>query len=95
MRRWLMGQMLRLVSALALFFIALPLFAQVQSVGDVSFAVPDGWKYQAGSDFGAMVLTADQNFWLLAVYTPMPTPSAPSRRSSTPRTVTTSSGMQS
>ena len=65
--------MLRLVSVLALSVVAFPLFAQVQSVGDVSFAVPDGWKYQPGSDFGAMVWTEGQNFWLLAVYTPMPT----------------------
>ena len=66
------GNRLRPLSALALSVVALPLFGQVQSVGDVSFAVPDGWKYQAGPDYGAMVSTEGQNFWLLAVYSPMP-----------------------
>ena len=61
----------RLAPALALSFLALPLFADVQSVGDVSFAVPDGWKYQQGSGFGSMVLTEGQNFWLMAVYAPL------------------------
>ncbi len=46
--------------------------AQVQSVGDVSFAVPDGWQYQQGPDFGAMTLKADNRFWLVAVYSAMP-----------------------
>jgi hypothetical protein len=36
--------------------------AQVQTIGDVSFAVPDGWTYTGSSDFGAMVLKADKNF---------------------------------
>lgn len=64
--------MRRLIVGFALAFVAIPLSAQVQSVGDVSFAVPGGWKYQQGSDFGAMVLTEGQNFWLMAVYTSMP-----------------------
>lgn len=52
-------------------------FAQVQSVGDVTFAVPDGWTYKPGADFGAAVLVSGQNFWLMAVYTPMPSSGDP------------------
>jgi hypothetical protein len=59
------------LSPLAFCFLAVTLHAQVQSVGDVSFAVPDGWTYQQGVDFGGMVLKAGQNFWGMAVYTPM------------------------
>ena len=58
-------------SLLAFCFLAVTLHAQVQSMGEVSFAVPDGWKYQQGADFGGMVLKSGQNFWLIAVYTPM------------------------
>jgi hypothetical protein len=36
-----------------------------------SFAVPDGWNYQKGADFGGMVMKSGRNFWLIAVYTPM------------------------
>ena len=43
----------------------------MQSLGDVSFAVPDGWTYKRGPDFGAVVKTSGQNYWLMAVYTPM------------------------
>jgi hypothetical protein len=60
------------VLALALFLSPIPLSAQVQTVGDVSFAVPDGWKYTQGAGFGAMVPTSGQNYWLMAVYAPMP-----------------------
>jgi len=51
--------------------------AQVQSVGDVSFAVPDGWQYQPGPDFGAMTLKTDKRFWLAAVYSAMPSSGDP------------------
>jgi hypothetical protein len=37
----------------------------VQNVGDVSFAVPDGWACTAGPDFGAMVYKQDNRFWLV------------------------------
>jgi len=47
-------------------------FAQVETLGDVSFAVPDGWTYRRGGDFGAVVKTSGQNYWVMAVYTPMP-----------------------
>src|ERR1700690_3440059 len=46
--------------------------AQVQTVGDVSFAVPDGWQYQQGPDFGAMTLKTDNRSHLAAVYSAMP-----------------------
>jgi len=45
---------------------------RVQTIGDVSFAVPDGWSYTAGADFGAMSYKEGASFWLFAVYTPMP-----------------------
>ena len=58
-------------SLLVFCLLAVTLHAQVQTVGDVSFAVPDGWNYQHGADFGSMVMKSGQNFWLIAVYTPM------------------------
>ncbi|MBZ5522982.1 MAG: hypothetical protein LAP21_12155 [Acidobacteriia bacterium] len=66
--------MLRLALSILLIFSALTAaaFEEVHTVGDVSFSVPDGWKYQQGVDFAAMALTRDKNFWLMAVYTPMP-----------------------
>lgn len=51
--------------------------AQVQTVGDVSFAVPDGWQYQQGPDFGAMTLKTGDRFWLVAVYSAMPSSGDP------------------
>jgi hypothetical protein len=33
------------IAIFALTKLTLPLCAQVQTMGDVSFAVPDGWKY--------------------------------------------------
>lgn len=51
--------MRRIFHALLLGLTTLTICAQgqtgrVQSVADVTFAVPDGWAYQAGADFGAM-----------------------------------------
>ena len=48
--------------------------AQVQTLGDVSFSVPEGWKYQQkpGADFAGMALQQGNNYWVMAVYTPMP-----------------------
>jgi hypothetical protein len=60
------------ISVLALTLLTLPLCAQVQNIGDVSFAVPEGWKYQQGADYGGMALTQAKNYWVVAVYTPMP-----------------------
>jgi hypothetical protein len=51
--------------------------AQVQSVGSVSFAMPNGWSYQQGRDFGAMSMKADSRFWIIAVYTEMPSSGDP------------------
>jgi hypothetical protein len=66
--------MLRLAFSTLLLFSALSAvaFDEVQTLGDVSFSVPDGWTYQPGKDFGAMVLKSGQDFWIMAVYTPMP-----------------------
>ena len=61
------------ILGLCLLAISVSTSAQVQTFGDVSFAVPDGWSYKAGPGFGGMVLKAGQNYWVLAVYTPMPT----------------------
>ena len=52
-------------------------FAQVETVGDVSFATLDGWTYQQGSDEGATVMKADARFWVVAVYTAMPSSGNP------------------
>src|SRR5215471_815473 len=49
----------------------------VQGVGDVSFAVPDGWTYTVGPDFGAMVHKEGNQFWLASVYTSMPSSGDP------------------
>jgi hypothetical protein len=38
----------------------------------MSFAVPDGWTYTPARDGGAMVLKQGNNYWIMAVYTPMP-----------------------
>ncbi len=61
-----------LTLALTLTFLTVPLCVQVQTIGDVSFAVPDGWKYQQGSDYRGMVLIQGKNLRVMAVYTPMP-----------------------
>lgn len=66
--------MLRRLLAIAVFcataYLSAP--AQVQTVGDVSFSLLDSWQYQQGPDYGAMTIKTDNRFWLLAVYTPMP-----------------------
>lgn len=45
---------------------------RVQSIGDITFAVPDGWAYQTGPDFGAMAYKEGNSWWFFAVYAPMP-----------------------
>src|SRR5215469_16382997 len=47
--------------------------AQVETVGDVSFAVPEGWTYQASTDGGLMLLKQGANFWIITVHAPRPT----------------------
>ncbi|MGA2630418.1 MAG: hypothetical protein ABSG54_09385 [Terriglobia bacterium] len=69
--------MFRYALPLFFWFAAVTASAQVQSVGDVSFAVPDGWTYKPGTDFGAVVVTSGQNYWLMAVYKPMPSSGDP------------------
>jgi len=49
-----------------------PAFPQVQTVGDVSFAVPEGWTYQAAGDGGLMLLKQGANFWIITVHAPRP-----------------------
>ncbi|MBZ5532516.1 MAG: hypothetical protein LAO20_13880 [Acidobacteriia bacterium] len=66
-----------LVLCIALCLTTIPAFAQVQTVGDVSFAVPAGWTYTTGPDFGAMVYKEDNRFWLVSVYTSMPSSGNP------------------
>jgi hypothetical protein len=67
------GYVLRRVLAIAILAItsAACASAQVQTVGAVSFAVPDGWQYKQGPDFGAMTMKQDNRFWIVAVYTDM------------------------
>jgi hypothetical protein len=55
----------------------MPAAGQVHELGDVSFAIPDGWTYQQGRDFDAMSLKTDTRFWLIAVYTPTPSSGDP------------------
>jgi len=65
MRRWALCALLLIIVA--------PGFAQVQTVGDVSFAVPEGWTYQASADGGLMLLKQGQNFWIITVHPQRPT----------------------
>jgi len=67
MRRWaLVGLLLAIATAV-------PAVAQVQTVGDISFAVLEGWVYQAAGDGGLMLLKQDPNFWIVTVHSPRPT----------------------
>jgi hypothetical protein len=52
-------------------------WAQVQTVGDVSFAVPDGWTYQGANDGGLMLLKDGANFWVISIHPPRPTTGNP------------------
>jgi hypothetical protein len=66
--------MRRVVLSIAILVLAgaASVFAQTQTVGDVSFAVLDGWQYQQSTDFGTLTVKSDNRFWIVAVYTPMP-----------------------
>jgi hypothetical protein len=59
------------------FVIVAPAFAQVQTVGDVSFSVPPGWTYQGAADGGYMMLKQGTNFWIVSVHPPRPTTGNP------------------
>jgi hypothetical protein len=63
MRRWALASLL-------LIAIAASAIAQVQTVGDVSFAVPEGWTYQGSKDGGLMMLKQGTNFWIVTVHAP-------------------------
>lgn len=71
MRRWALSALL---FALAL---AAPAFAQVQTVGDISFAVPEGWTYQGSTDGGLMLLKQGANFWIITVHAQRPSSGNP------------------
>jgi hypothetical protein len=49
----------------------------VQTVGDISFAVPDGWTYTGAADGGLMMLKEGASYWVIAVNSPMPTSGDP------------------
>lgn len=67
MRRWALAVLLLII------VLAAPVFAQVQTVGDVSFAVPEGWSYQASNDGGGlMLLKQGANFWIITIYPQRP-----------------------
>jgi hypothetical protein len=66
MRRW------ALIALLLAIVFTVSAFAQVQTVGDVSFAVPGGWSYQGSADGGLMLLKQDKNFWIITVHGPRP-----------------------
>jgi hypothetical protein len=67
MRGWALSAFVLVIVLVA------PVFAQVQTVGDMSFAVPEGWTYQGTADGGLMLLKQDQSFWILTVHAPRPT----------------------
>lgn len=48
--------------------------SQVQTVGDVSFSVPDGWQYSHNipGGFGMMTMKQGRNFWMMTVFTQWP-----------------------
>lgn len=67
MRHWALAVLLLII------VLAAPAFAQVQTVGDVSFAVPEGWSYQASNDGGGlMLLKQGTNFWIITIYPQRP-----------------------
>jgi hypothetical protein len=67
MRHWALAALLLII------ILAAPAFAQVQTVSDVSFAVPEGWTYQAAGDGGLMLLKQGANFWVISIHAPRPT----------------------
>jgi hypothetical protein len=64
MRRWALFALLLIIGGSA--------FAQVQTVGNLSFAVPEGWTYQAAGDGGLMLSKQGTNFWIITVHSPRP-----------------------
>ncbi|HEY4678377.1 MAG TPA: hypothetical protein VIJ01_14515 [Candidatus Angelobacter sp.] len=66
MRHWALAVLLLIVVP------AVPAFPQVQTMGNVSFAVRVGWSYQGSADGGPMLLKQDPNFWIITVHGPRP-----------------------
>lgn len=66
MRHWALAVLLLIIVP------AVPAIAQVQTVGNVSFAVPEGWSYQGSADGGLLLLKQDANFWVITVHSPRP-----------------------
>jgi hypothetical protein len=66
MRRWV------LIGLLLTILLAAPMLAQVQTVGNLSFAVPEGWTYQGSKDGGLMLLKQGANFWIITIYEQRP-----------------------
>jgi hypothetical protein len=66
MRHW------ALFALLLMIIIAAPALAQVQSLGEISFAVPEGWSYQGAADGGIMLLKQGTNFWIITIYPQRP-----------------------
>jgi len=64
MRHWTLSALLLMITA--------PAFAQVQTIGDVSFAVPEGWQYQSANNGGLMLLKQGTNFWIVTVHQSRP-----------------------
>ena len=70
-------QALRLFIAACAFILisvyALTASAQVQTLGEVSFAVPEGWEYEhpSGNDRATLSFSQDGNVWAMAVFKPL------------------------
>jgi len=64
--------MRRITNLLIFCFLGCTAFAQVQTIGDMSFAVPEGWTYTGTPAGGLMTMKSGNNFWLMAIFTPMP-----------------------
>ena len=63
--------------ALCFIFSLSAAFAQVETVGDVSFALPDGWTYKPDGGAGTLIKTAGTNYWAMVVYPSMPSSGDP------------------
>jgi len=45
--------------------------AQVETLGDVSFALPTGWTLKRSANVATLTYTSGQNYWTMAVHAPM------------------------
>src|SRR2546421_5694099 len=66
---------MKILLALAfwIFVSAAAAWAQVKSMGEVSFAVPAGWEYELrpGDNHATLTLSKGGNIWVMAVFTPL------------------------